>query len=217
MAAVRVILFVASLVLAACGGDEVDDTGGTGTTPATADTTTTAEPPATAEATTTIGGDDESACSAAGRDVNLVEQPDLPDVVAAIRRDIAEVAADCEFEALADIAQQGGQFTYSFGDEGDPAEFWRRQEAAGREPLRFLVELLDRPYGVVEDDGTKRYAWPSAFTYDSWQQVPEADRDALRPLYGEEDFADFATAGGYIGYRVVITDSGDWTTFVAGD
>jgi hypothetical protein len=60
------------------------------------------------------------------------------------------------------------------------------------------------------------YAWPSAFVTE-WSAVPEADREALRPLYGDEDFAFWAEAGGYMGYRVGITEDGEWVYFIAGD
>ena len=112
------VLLVSGLfALAACGGTELDDPAGTDTTPATAATTT-----AAADTTTTTASDAERACSAAGLDVDLVDQPDLPELVAATRRDIAEVATDCDYDLLADIAQRGGdEFTYSFGDAGDPA------------------------------------------------------------------------------------------------
>jgi hypothetical protein len=47
--------------------------------------------------------------------------------------------------------------------------------------------------------------------------VPKADREALRPLYGDEDFAAFQEFGAYLGYRVGITEEGEWIFFVAGD
>lgn len=58
---------------------------------------------------------------------------------------------------------------------------------------------------------------PSTATYDSWREVPREARQALGPLYGDEDFQQFAEFGCYIGYRVGISESGDWLYFVAGD
>lgn len=53
--------------------------------------------------------------------------------------------------------------------------------------------------------------------YSSWNDVPQADREALKPLYDEGDIARFEQFGGYVGYRVVMLADGDWTAFVAGD
>ena len=53
-----------------------------------------------------------------------------------------------------------------------------------------------------------------AVTEDS---VPEADKEVLRALYDEDDFATFSDFGGYIGYRLGITENGEWSFFVAGD
>lgn len=154
-------------------------------------------------------------CSAAGSDASLAAQDGLPDPVAQTRADIARAAAACDYEALARLG--GAGLTYSFGDEGDAAGFWRRQEAAGAEPLRHLVELLARPHATVAPPDGTQYVWPSAFAYDSWDAVPDDERDALRPLYDDTDFADFAQFGGYNGHRVGIGEDGDWLFFVAGD
>lgn len=70
---------------------------------------------------------------------------------------------------------------------------------------------------MTEHHGVVRYVWPSAFAYDSWDEVPEVDREALRPLYGDDDLESFDRFGGYIGHRVVIREDGTWTAFVAGD
>ena len=51
----------------------------------------------------------------------------------------------------------------------------------------------------------------------SIEDVPQAERDSLRPLYGDQDFEGFANIGGFAGYRIVITDSGEWLYFIAGD
>jgi len=37
------------------------------------------------------------------------------------------------------------------------------------------------------------------------------------PLYGDEDFASWAEAGGYMGYRIGMTTDGEWVYFIAGD
>ena len=47
--------------------------------------------------------------------------------------------------------------------------------------------------------------------------MPEADKEVLRALYDEDDFATFSDFGGYIGYRLGITENGEWSFFVAGD
>lgn len=83
--------------------------------------------------------------------------------------------------------------------------------------LRYLVELLDRPHAVVEDAEGRQFVWPSAFAYDDWAAVPDEDLEALRPLYGDDDFATFQEFGGYIGYRIGITEAGDWLFFIVGD
>ncbi len=157
----------------------------------------------------------EGACSAEGHPVPPEPQEQLPLQVAETRAAIVEAAAACDEQRLAELA--GDEFTYSFGGGDDFAGFLRRGEDRPPRPLRYLVELLDRPYGTVEVQGQTQYVWPSAFAYDDWDEVPEADREALEPLYDEDDFARFARFGGYTGYRIGISADGDWLFFVAGD
>lgn len=165
------------------------------------------------------GADPEGAepgrCSAAGLDAEPEPQPELPDEVADVRRRIVRLAVRCDIDALADYARRG-EFTASFG--GNRADrLWRRQEQQGSEPLRYLVALLDRPFGTEQVQGETQYVWPSAFAYDSWSDVPREDREALKPLYTEEDFEGFEDFGSYVGYRVGIVSAGDWIFFVEGD
>lgn len=232
-------IVVALLVAAACGGDgDEPDTAVPTTTapttaaPTTAAPTTTAAPPETtageatttaSTTTTTTGGattgiDPGATCSASDVGGEPNPQPELPDEVRQVRRDIFTAAVACDYDALARLAQTGDRpFTYSFGGGGDPAGHWRRLETEGNEPLRYLAEVLQRPYGRRTVEGVVTYEWPSAFTFDDWADVPEADREALRPLYGDEDFSFYEQFGGYIGYRVGITADGEWLFFVAGD
>lgn len=158
------------------------------------------------------------ACSARDMPPELEPQGELPGPVAETRRAIHKAAVECDYEALAQLITEE-RFTYSFGETGNPVAFWQRTERDNPDhaPMRYLAGLLARPHNSREVDGRIQYEWPSAFTYDSWPEVPEEDREALKPLYDEQDFADFERFGGYIGYRVVITQEGAWTAFVAGD
>ena len=158
-------------------------------------------------------------CSARGLPPEPEAQGDLPEAVQETRREIYLAAVRCDFDRLEELVPEEG-FTYSFGGGDDPTGSWRRAElrdAPGPAPMRYLAALLQRPYGKRQVQGATHYAWPSAFTYDSWSDVPEADREALEPLYGPEDFEGFERFGGYVGYRVVIAADGTWRAFVAGD
>jgi hypothetical protein len=145
---------------------------------------------------------------------DLVEQTGLPEAVTAKRAAIHAAAQACDWEALA--AQLGDGFSHTFGIDGDPIAYWQEREAAGERVLFILAELLNRPVGTQSAEDITYYAWPSAFVTE-WAAVPEADREALRPLYDDEDFAFYAEFGGYIGYRVGITADGEWVYFIAGD
>ncbi|MEW6154015.1 MAG: hypothetical protein AB1673_08525 [Actinomycetota bacterium] len=159
----------------------------------------------------------EEGCSASGA-TRPAPQPGLPAAVAEMRAAILDAALECDYDELAELAQAGAaQFVYSFGGGEDPAGFWRDAEEGGRPVLGPLVHLLGAPSASRPAGPTDQYVWPSAFAYDSWAAVPVADREALRPLYDDEDFAGFAQFGSYAGLRVGITATGDWVFYVAGD
>lgn len=227
-------------LLPGCGGGSPDEAAGTSApspsttvAPTLATTTTTLATSSSAATSTTSttgagggtgadgqAGGDTPGCSAEGSSPQVGSTPGVPDAVQRTRQAIVDAAIACDYAALAELAATGdSSFTYSFGGGADPAEHWRRLEDEGAEdrPLRYLVELLRAPHGVREVEGRTVYAWPSAFTYDEWDEVPEADRAALRPLYGDEDFASFEQFGGYVGYRIGIAEDGEWLYFVAGD
>ena len=225
-------------LLPGCGAENADEAGGTQvpmTRNAPSDATTTSTRAATSTAVTTTAGStvpgsgtgadgragaDGEGCSTEGLSAEVDPRPDLPHSVRHARQAIVDATVACDYRALAELAAAGDRsFTYSFADGGDPVGHWRRLEAQGAQdrPLRYLVELLRAPHGRREVEGHTVYAWPSAFTYDDWSEVPEADRAALRPIYGDEDFASFERFGGYIGYRIGIAEDGEWLYFVAGD
>ena len=157
-------------------------------------------------------------CSAHHLPRHVEPQPGLPAAVQETRRAVYDAAVRCDFDRLQELVPDQG-FTHSFGGGDDPVGAWRSDEAQqpGRGPMRYLAGVLRRPYAEREVQGWTQYEWPSASGYDSWAQVPELDRRALTPLYDEQDLASFETFGAYTGYRVVITQDGTWTVFVAGD
>ncbi|MBT8208878.1 MAG: hypothetical protein KJO18_11420 [Acidimicrobiia bacterium] len=61
------------------------------------------------------------------------------------------------------------------------------------------------------------YSWPPAFAYDSWDEVPEAERQQIAALYTDQDLESFDQFGSYAGWRIGITEGGAWLFFVAGD
>lgn len=152
-------------------------------------------------------------CSTEGI-VEPAEQDGLPPAVAFMRNAIIAAALNCDYDALADLA--GEDFAFSFGAGGDPASYWELLEDEGQEPLRFLVELLARPFAEDGTAGTTYYVWPDVFLL-PWDDVLDSQRDVLRPLYDDDDFVIFGDFGGYVGWRIAIDDRGDWIYFVAGD
>ena len=213
----RVLLALAALALlvAGCSDGDSDET-------VTADQTSTSEAAttdtsATSTETTAMASTPTSVvdteCSASGVE-RPGPQPELPSVVAERREAILTAALACDLDALA--ALTGPSFTASFGG-GDPKDVWITDEDFGYEPLRALVEILRLDPTSTEGDDGVFYLWPPAFTYETWEEVPGAHREALRVLYDDADFEGFAQFGGYIGYRTSITEDGTWTVFVAGD
>lgn len=194
---------LAAVVLAAavtgCAGAEKDDAAGGRDSPTP---TGDRQPPPTA------------ACSAAEVGSELPDQPELPEPVVELRKDIDAAAEACDYNRLETLARAGdGQFTASFGGAGSPAQFWRQEEAAGREPIRMLRMVLRLQPASSGD----QVAWPAAFARDSWDEITAEEREELRSLYDERDMRSFEQFGAYAGHRVVVTAEGDWQAFVAGD
>lgn len=235
--ALSAMFLATAVVAAACGsdggagpseappvGDTVADST-TATPPATTGAPTTAtqttgtpttQPPDTTEPPPSTTAVFMPACSATGMD--QPEPSDVPDAVAATRDLIIGLALNCDYDGLAALAGDStGLFTYSFGGGDDPAGHWREAEDRGDEVMAALVTVLGMSYGTLEaitdDETVPLYFWPAAFggeaTEEDWKEVAE--------LYSAAEIASMREFGGYIGYRVGITGTGDWMFFVAGD
>lgn len=155
-------------------------------------------------------------CSAAGLDPLQPELAGLPPAVAEMRRAILRAAEACDYAKLEELALAGGEtFIYSFGNGGSPAEYWRGAEAAGENAMAMLVRTLALPYAreTFDIEPYLLYVWPSAYLVES----SEEDWAALAELYSPEEIELFEEYGSFIGWRVGITETGDWRFFVAGD
>ena len=186
--------------------------GSTPSTTAAVASTTVPEPVTTAPATVPSTVTDD--CSAAGLPMPA-EQEGLPAPVADARRAIAAAAIACDYKGLEALASP--DFVTSFGGGGfENIPMW---EDEGTYPaLALLVELFDTPYAFEDyEDLPRHYYWPSAFVYDSWEEIPPADMDALLTVYTQEELDQSAEFGSYALWRIGITETGEWRFFVAGD
>ncbi len=213
----RISVAILALLVAACGGGGVE---ATTTIPSSTAPATTQAPPVTATRPVPTTTQVEF-CSTAGLRMVILDQ-ELPDAVDETRQAIFSAAAACDHETLAGLTSPG--FTFSFGGGEDPAGYWHDLEQrvvssgdGGPPPLLMMLQLLNLEYGTVEVEDTTYYVWPAAFAYHSWEEVPQAERDALLDIYGAADLQVFAEFGGYVGYRLGITADGEWLYFVAGD
>lgn len=164
--------------------------------------TTSTLPPATAD------------CSAAGMAMPS-DQEGLPEPVAAMRRAISEAAIACDFATLQELADP--DLVTSFGGGGFD-HLVELEESGDERPLAILVGLFDTPHATEDyEDLPRHYYWPSAFVYDSWDDIPPEDLEALRTIYSDEELEQIAAFGSYAGWRIGITEDGDWKFFVAGD
>jgi hypothetical protein len=209
-----VILAIGVIPLISSPEDDGPAAGSTPTTvPAPATTVTGLDPTITdptVSSTTVPGGD----CSAAGLPLPP-QQEGLPPAVAETRRAIAEAAVACDYAALEALAAPG--FRTSFGNTG--FEMIPQWEEDGTYPATALiVKLLGTPYAYEDyESETRHYYWPSAFVYDSWEEIPPADMEALLTVYTQEELNQAAEFGAYALWRMGITETGEWTFFIAGD
>jgi hypothetical protein len=191
----------ASAVVVAC-----DERARQGEESGSPDTSSAAE--ATADTMSDAG--ERPTCSAAGLEPDESDPPDLPQRVSEMRRAILRAAVACDYERLEALAFEGGtMFAHSFGGDSTPAAYWRDLEEGGEEPMGMLVRTLALPYAREGDV----YVWPSAAS----EQATGFDWMALEGLYSDEEIASFINYGSFMGWRVGITEEGDWRFFVAGD
>jgi hypothetical protein len=141
------------------------------------------------------------------------EDDGLPLAVAKKRQQIYAAAIEQNYEALEALLDPS-TFSYSFGENGDPIGYWRRQEDAEVPILGdILPGVVHTRFGRSEDI----YMWPSVAAKEpsAWT---DADRKSMQTLgYTEDEIASFEQYGGYTGWRAGIRADGTWLFFVSGD
>lgn len=156
-------------------------------------------------------------CSGATAPTGDRDQGELPPVVSEVRSALLQEAASCEIDRLAARALADGT-NVSFGGSDDPAGLWRDLESRNSTPMADLIAVLQLAPGTIADgQGTVFYVWPAVAALDDWNNATEEQRSELADLFGADALADWDLFGGYIGYRVGITDAGRWAFFVEGD
>lgn len=179
---------------------------------------TTTEPSPRATAGSPSPAPAEGECSADGVAVPATPFGDAPFPVQETHARLVELAAACDFDGLAELASRSDAFTFTFGAEDDPADHWRALDEE-EEVIAALLKILGMSHDVQTDTGGGEpiYVWPGAFLGEPDGGPTEAEWDEVRAIYSDGEIEQMKRFGSYIGYRVGITESGDWIFFVAGD
>jgi hypothetical protein len=152
-------------------------------------------------------------------DTNAEYCGQLPPAVTATRDAIAAAAEAGDYDALAALADPA-TFTYSFGDGGDPAGYWRALVAEGTDVAGLLVGLLAMNCVTFDISGDAAYyEWPPAAEI-AYEFLTPEEIAALQALYDgrlEDWYLEGTADGYYVGWRLLITADGRWSAFVAGD
>jgi hypothetical protein len=141
-------------------------------------------------------------------------QDELPAAVADKRDAIVAAAHALDYDRLATLLDPA-EFSYSFGQSGDPIGYWRRLERDGHVPIigDYLPVILSGPSAKRGDI----YVWPSVYGKPPSGWTAEERRWLRNNLYSEAEIRAFERVGDYLGWRVGIRDDGTWLFFVSGD
>jgi hypothetical protein len=133
----------------------------------------------------------------------------LPEEVRATRAALLAAAQAGDWDAVGSLIPTDVPFTSNYGGESDHVAFYR---ALDTDLLAEVVALLEGPFGQVSDV----VVWPELHS-----RVPFAfgadERTELEGRFGAEALATWEAAGAYLGWRIGITEAGEWIFLVAGD
>lgn len=130
-------------------------------------------------------------------------QPELPPAVAELREKIIAAALACDADALSRLAGRDFSSSYGSGRSGVFAE----AVESGDPLLANLMAILSTPGASVtssDQSGSVFWIWPAAAIHESWEEIPQADIDALRSIYTVEELELLEDMGRYIGWQTGI-------------
>lgn len=144
----------------------------------------------------------------------------LPKPVQRKREAILAAAATGDIEALrAVFADQEFPPTVSFGEPDDAVAYLKdvSEDDEGRQILGLLIDLFSLPYAYYPDvEGPKTYIWPYLSDLSPNELTPEQITDAYR-LLNHEQIQELREMDAWYFWRTGISETGEWTSFVAGD
>lgn len=149
-------------------------------------------------------------------DAAAPEPAPAPDPLAALtpetlatREALLDAARAQDWDAVAGLIPTDTLFTSNYGGDDDHVAFYRGLE---EDVLAEVVALLEGDFTQLDDVTV----WPELYA-----RVPFAfgadERAALETRHGADALAEWEAAGAYLGWRIGITDAGEWIFLVAGD
>jgi hypothetical protein len=133
----------------------------------------------------------------------------LPAEVRATRDALLVAARATDWDAIGALIPTEGLFTFSYGGGSDAVEYYRSLE---EDVAALIVELLEGDFAQLG----QIVVWPALhartpFTLDA------QERAELVVRYGADEVDAWERGGAYLGWRLGITDEGDWLFLVSGD
>lgn len=134
---------------------------------------------------------------------------DLTPAAAQTRLALLVAARDGDWDAIAELVPEDTLFTSNFSGESDHIAYYRDVEGDLTEEI---VALLEGPFAQLDDI----VVWPELHARVPFE-IADDERAELEQRYGAERLEQWEGAGSYLGWRIGITDSGEWIFLVAGD
>jgi hypothetical protein len=144
-----------------------------------------------------------------------VPEPE-PDPLAALtaealatRDALLEAARVDDWDVVGALIPSDTLFTSNYGGDDEHVAYYRSLD---EDVLAEIVLLLEGDFAQLDDITV----WPELYA-----RVPFAfgadERATLETRYGADALAEWEAAGTYLGWRIGITDAGEWIFLVAGD